>query len=117
MFPVDREYEFNRTTNITRPQLATTLKTIERDGFDAFYTGTVATDLVNDISNACRTGPDYCRRLSSIITTEELRSYQPVLRDPFKFSYDSSSGYDVYTAPAPFGGPALGVFLGIVTGE
>ena len=32
-------------------------------------------------------------------------------------SYDASSGYEVYTAPAPYGGPALAVFLGIVTGK
>ena len=49
------------------------------------------------------------------ITSQDLAEYEAKPRAPFNFSYDASSGYDVYTAPAPYGGPALAVFLGIVT--
>ena len=43
--------------------------------------------------------------------------YKAKTRAPFNFSYNASSVYDAYTAPAPYGGPALAVFLGIVTGK
>ena len=104
-------------TNITRPRLAQTLRTIAANGFDEFYTGTVATNLVNDINNVCSTGPYFCRRLHNIISTQELRNYLVRERNSFKFLYDGRSGYKVYTAPAPYGGPALRIFLGIVAGE
>ena len=100
-----------------RPNLAATLKAIVQKGFAEFYTGMTATKLVNDISSACAGGPDFCRGLQDIITSEDLAEYEAKPRAPFNFSYDASSGYDVYTAPAPYGGPALAVFLGIVTSK
>ena len=100
-----------------RPKLAATLKAIVQNGFAEFYTGMTATNLRKDISSACAGGPDFCRGLQDIITSDDLEKYKAVPRTPFKFSYDNSSGYDVYTAPAPYGGPALAVFLGIVTSK
>ena len=100
-----------------RPKLAATLKAIAQKGFAEFYNGTTATNLRNDIRTVCAGGPDFCRKLQDIITSEDLEEYEAKTRTPFKFSYDTSSGYDVYTAPAPYGGPALAVFLGIVTSK
>ena len=100
-----------------RPKLAATLKAIMENGFDEFYTGATSTSLVNDIRSVCAEGPDFCRNMMDIITSQDLREYEAKPRTPFSFVYNSSQEYDVYTAPAPFGGPSLAVFLGIVTGE
>ena len=102
-----------------RPNLTATLRAIVQNGFDEFYTGMTATKLVNDISSACsrRPHPRFCRELQDIITSQELAEYKAKTRAPFNFSYNASSVYDVYTAPAPYGGPALAVVLGIVTGK
>ena len=101
----------------SRPKLAETLKTLMEKGFDDFYNGMTATSLVNDLNSVCATRPSFCRSLPYVVTAQDLTQYKAKERAPFKFSYDSDSGYDVYTAPAPYGGPALAVFLGIVTSE
>lgn len=100
-----------------RPKLANTLRRIMENGFDEFYNGMTATSLVNDLNSVCAARPSFCRSLPNVITAQDLTQYEVKARAPFKFSYDSASGYDVYTAPAPYGGPALAVFLGIVTSE
>ena len=111
------EYVQKGDTIRRRPNLAATLKAIVQNGFDEFYTGTTATNLRRDIRTVCAGDPNFCRNLTDIITSEDLAQYKAVPRTPFRFSYDTSSGYEVYTAPAPYGGPALAVFLGIVTGK
>ena len=100
-----------------RPNLNATLRAIVEKGFAEFYTGTTADRLRDDINSACAGRQHFCRNLTDIITSEDLAQYEAKTRAPFKFSYDTSSGYDVYTAPAPYGGPALAVFLGIVTSK
>ena len=101
----------------SRPTLAATLKAIVQNGFSEFYNGTTATNLRSDIRTVCAGGPGFCRGLQDIISSQDLEEYEAKTRTPFTFSYDTSSGYDVYTAPAPYGGPALAVFLGIVTSK
>ena len=100
-----------------RPNLNATLRAIVQNGFGEFYTGTTADRLRDDIRSACTGRPDFCRRLQDIISSQDLAQYTEKTRTPFKFSYNASSGYDVYTAPAPYGGPALAVLLGIVTSK
>ena len=111
------EYVQQGDTIRRRPNLAATLKAIVQNGFDEFYTGMTATNLRSDIRTVCAGRPDFCRGLQDIISSQDLEEYEAKTRAPFKFSYDTSSGYDVYTAPAPYGGPALAVFLGIVTSK
>ena len=112
-----KEYVQKGDTIRPRPNLTATLKAIVQNGFSEFYHGTTATNLRSDIRTVCAGRPRFCRELQDIITSQELAEYEAVPRTPFNFSYDNSSGYDVYTAPAPYGGPALAVFLGIVTGK
>ena len=112
-----KQYVQEGDTIRSRPNLSATLRAIVQNGFAEFYTGMTATNLRSDISRACAGRPGFCRELQDIITSEDLAQYKAVPRTPFKFSYDASSGYDVYTAPAPYGGPALAVFLGIVTSK
>ena len=101
-----------------RPMLAETLKAIVENGFDEFYTGTVSTKVLNDFTNVCKMGQKYCRSMTDLITAEDLSKYKCKERDPFKFRYNLTSGHhDVYTAGAPYSGPALAVFLGIVTSK
>ena len=111
------EYVQEGDTIGPRPNLTATLRAIVQKGFDEFYTGMTATKLVNDISSACAGRPRFCRNLKDIITSQDLAEYKAKTRAPFNFLYNASSVYDVYTAPAPYGGPALAVFLGIVTGK
>ena len=115
----DSTQYINEKGDCVRPRLnlVRTLEAIVENGFDEFYTGDTSTRLVNDIRNVCATAPDFCRRMTDIITSQDLREYEDKPRPPFSFDYDSSEEYNVYTAPAPFGGPSLAVFLGIVTGE
>ena len=115
----DSKQYINEEGDCVRPRLnlVRTLEAIVENGFDEFYTGDTSTRLVNDIRNVCATAPDFCRKMTDIITSQDLREYKAKLRTPFSFAYDSSQGYNVYTAPVPFGGPSLAVFLGIVTGE
>ena len=113
-----REYVQKEGDRISaRPNLNATLRAIMQNGFDEFYTGMTANKLVNDISSVCAGHQHFCRNLTDIITLQDLAQYEAKPRTPFNFSYDNSSGYEVYTAPAPYGGPALAVFLGIVTGK
>ena len=113
-----KEYAQKKGDRIrSRPNLAATLKAIVQNGFDEFYTGMTATNLRSDISRACAGRPRFCRELQDIITSQDLAEYEVKTRTPFNFSYDTSSGYEVYTAPAPYGGPALALFLGIVTSK
>ena len=112
------EYIEEGDTIPPRPELANTLRAIVNNGFHEFYNGTVAANLTRDINSACALNPASCRGLMrDIISAQDLEAYQVRTRVPFNFSYDSSSGYEVYTAPAPYGGSALAIFLGIVTSE
>ena len=115
---VSGEYVQEGDTIRPRPNLTATLRAIVQNGFDEFYTGMTATKLRSDmINSACAGYPRFCRKLQDIITSQDLAEYEAKPRAPFNFSYDASSVYDVYTAPAPYGGPALAVFLGIVTSK
>ena len=98
------EYVQEGDTIGPRPNLTATLRAIVQKGFDEFYTGMTATKLVNDISSACAGRPCFCRNLKDIITSQDLAEYKAKTRAPFSFLYNASSVYDVYTAPAPYGG-------------
>ena len=111
------EYVQEGDTIGPRPNLTATLRAIVQNGFDEFYTGMTATKLVNDTNIACAGRPRFSRKPQDIITSRDLEEYKAKTRAPFNFSYNASSVYDVYTAPAPCGEPALAVFLGIVTGK
>jgi gamma-glutamyltranspeptidase/glutathione hydrolase len=83
--------------------LARTLAAISDHGPQGFYEGPVAEMLVNAIRDA-----------GGIMTTDDLESYQPVIRTPVRGTY---RGYDIVSMPLPSsGGIVLLEILNILEG-
>jgi gamma-glutamyltranspeptidase/glutathione hydrolase len=85
------------------PELADTLEAIGEEGAGLFYHG----ELARRISE-CVLG------MGGIITERDLAEYEPVVREPFSFSYDRSR---VHTnGPPSAGGPTLAQMMKILSG-
>ena len=83
--------------------LATTLETIAAQGVSGFYEGPVAEKLAAGIQAA-----------GGIITRDDLKAYQPVIRAPLRGTY---RGYDIVAMPLPSsGGTVLIETLNILEG-
>ncbi len=83
--------------------LAATLSAISEQGARGFYEGPVAEKLVTAIKNA-----------GGIMTPEDLKAYQPVIRAPVRGTY---RGYDIVSMPLPSsGGTVLVEILNILEG-
>ncbi|MCP4617932.1 MAG: gamma-glutamyltransferase [Bradyrhizobium sp.] len=83
--------------------LAAALSTISEQGPRGFYEGPVAEKLVKSIRDA-----------GGIMTTDDLKSYQAILRAPVRGSY---RGYDIVSMPLPSsGGTVLLETLNILEG-
>ncbi len=86
-----------------QPELARTLKCIQKEGHDGFYRGETAKKL-----------SDFILRNGGIITLKDLEKYQAVERKPVHGTY---RGYDIYSMPPPSsGGVALIEMLNILEG-
>jgi gamma-glutamyltranspeptidase / glutathione hydrolase len=75
---------------LVQTDLAATLSAIAEQGPRGFYQGPVAEKLVSGIRDA-----------GGIMTLEDLKAYQPVLRAPVRGSY---RGYDIVSMPLPSSG-------------
>jgi gamma-glutamyltranspeptidase/glutathione hydrolase len=88
---------------LVQSDLAATLSAISEQGARGFYQGPVAEKLVQAI-----------RGHGGIMTTDDLKSYQPVIRAPVRGSY---RGYDIVSMPQPSsGGVVLLETLNILEG-
>ena len=88
---------------LVQTDLAATLSAISAQGPRGFYEGPVAEKLVAGIRGA-----------GGIMTTDDLKSYQPVIREPVRGTY---RGYDVISMPLPSsGGVVLLEMLNILEG-
>ena len=88
---------------LVQPDLAATLTAIAEQGPRGFYEGPVAEKLAKGIRDA-----------GGIMTADDLKSYQPVIRAPVRGSY---RGYDVVSMPVPSsGGTVLLEMLNILEG-
>ncbi|HEV7599954.1 MAG TPA: gamma-glutamyltransferase [Bradyrhizobium sp.] len=88
---------------LVQSDLAATLSAISEQGPRGFYQGPVAEKLANGI-----------REAGGIMTTDDLKSYQPVIRAPVRGSY---RGYDIVSMPQPSsGGVVLLETLNILEG-
>lgn len=84
--------------------LANTLKLISIHGRDGFYSGVTAELIVKEM-----------QRGGGIITSEDLKNYNPVERTPIHINY---KGYDVYSmSPPSSGGIALAQLLNMAEYE
>jgi gamma-glutamyltranspeptidase/glutathione hydrolase len=88
---------------LVQTDLAATLSAISAQGPRGFYEGPVAEKLAKAVSDA-----------GGIMTSDDLRSYQAVIRAPVRGSY---RGYDVVSMPLPSsGGVVLLEMLNILEG-
>jgi gamma-glutamyltranspeptidase/glutathione hydrolase len=88
---------------LIQADLAATLSAIAAQGPRGFYQGPVAENIVKSIGEA-----------GGIMTTDDLESYQPVIRAPVLGSY---RGYDIVSMPQPSsGGVVLLETLNILEG-
>jgi len=88
---------------LVQTDLAATLSTIAAEGHRGFYQGPVAEKLAAGIRDA-----------GGIMTVEDLKSYQPVIRAPVRGSY---RGYEIISMPPPSsGGVVLLETLNILEG-
>lgn len=86
-----------------QPDLARTLKRIQRNGRDGFYKGETARLIAADM-----------KKNGGLITEKDLAQYEAVERKPVHGTY---RGYDVYSMPPPSsGGTALIEMLNILEG-
>jgi gamma-glutamyltranspeptidase / glutathione hydrolase len=88
---------------LVQTELAATLSAIAEQGPRGFYQGPVAEKLVKAIGDA-----------GGIMTSDDLKSYQPVIRAPVRGTY---RGYDIVSMPQPSsGGVVLLETLNILEG-
>ena len=88
---------------LVQTDLAATFSAISAQGPRGFYEGPVAENLVKAVRDA-----------GGIMTSDDLKSYQPVIRTPVRGSY---RGYDIVSMPQPSsGGVVLLETLNILEG-
>jgi gamma-glutamyltranspeptidase/glutathione hydrolase len=90
-------------STLKQPALGRTLRAIAAKGRSAFYEGPIAEAWTNELRSA-----------GGIITTEDLKGYKPVWREPVRSTY---RGYSLYTMPpSSSGGVTITETMNILEG-
>ncbi|NLU22357.1 MAG: gamma-glutamyltransferase [Phycisphaerae bacterium] len=76
---------------LRQPELADTLRQLQREGPSAFYRGTIGQTVVEAVQSA-----------GGILTTEDLSTYRPVWRTPLRIRYRER--YELLLMPPPSSG-------------
>jgi gamma-glutamyltranspeptidase/glutathione hydrolase len=87
---------------ISRPRYADTLETVAREGAGTFYEGPLAEATVRAL-----------RKAGGIMTAEDLREYEAVVRKPVEMTY---RGHRLVSCGAPASGSVVLAALGVVQG-
>ncbi|NWW28507.1 GGT1 hydrolase, partial [Falcunculus frontatus] len=94
---------------IKMPKLANTYETIASEGADAFYTGSLAKQIITDIRSAGEN-----QDIWGIVTLDDLRNYNAtVIEDPIQIKLGE---FILYTPSAPLSGPVLALIFNILKG-
>ncbi|XP_039272395.2 glutathione hydrolase 1 proenzyme-like isoform X2 [Styela clava] len=91
---------------IFRPKLAKTLRTIAKEGADAYYNGSLTNSILEDINDGFGN--------PSVITKEDLITYSVRMTEPTKLKL--TNDLTLITSGAPSGGPLLAFILNILKG-
>ncbi|KAF4108429.1 glutathione hydrolase 5 proenzyme [Onychostoma macrolepis] len=84
------------------PQLAETMETISKEGADAFYTGKIAKDLIQDVQER-----------NGILSLEDLSTFQVRVSDAWSVQLGD---YKMHFPPPPAGGAILSLILKLMHG-
>jgi gamma-glutamyltranspeptidase/glutathione hydrolase len=87
---------------LVQRDLATTLRTLARDGADAFYKGELAAKLTADLGNG------------ALLTASDLAAYQPRLYEGNDARIGTYRGLDIYGAPYEGGCVTTAEILGLL---
>lgn len=82
-----------------QPELADTLERLGRGGPDAFYSGAVASALVNELDNTVVPGLE--ARLGGAVDLADLQSYETRWREPLRGWF---LGHELFSMPPPSSG-------------
>ncbi|MFN3650197.1 MAG: gamma-glutamyltransferase [Armatimonadota bacterium] len=100
IFQRDGDY-YEPGERLRQPDLAATLRRLQKEGPEELYTGRTARLLADEM-----------RAHGGLITPEDLKAYRPVIREPLRGRY---RGYEILTMPPPSsGGVALLQMLNVL---
>ncbi|KAL0965619.1 hypothetical protein UPYG_G00283610 [Umbra pygmaea] len=102
VFCKDNKTVLGKGDSLKFPKLAETMETIAQQGADAFYTGQIGLDLIQDIKAAGGT-----------LTMDDLKSFKVRTEDAWTIPLGD---YQMHVPPPPAGGAILAFILNIVKG-